>query len=156
MNDADYNNKETVHPFGLSKKGKSADLDALAAYVKSLTIYDVSPNKKNGAFSTVAAEGALLFKTYQCDTCHKGETMTNSEKHKVFNVGTLLPSSGFRLNKKLTGLDVPTLHQLWNSAPYLHNGSASSIEEAIEAHQNILKPKAGEVSAIATFLKEVD
>ena len=156
MNEADYNNKETVHPFGLSKKGKSADLDALAAYVKSLTTYDVSPNKKNGTFSTVAAEGALLFKTYQCDTCHKGEAMTNSEEHKVFNVGTLLPSSGFRLNKKLTGLDVPTLHQLWNSAPYLHNGSASSIEEAIEAHQNILKPKAGEVSAIATFLKEVD
>ena len=41
--------------------------------------------------------------------------------------GTIVPGSGKRLGANLTGLDTPTLHGLWSSAPYLHDGSAPTL-----------------------------
>jgi cytochrome c peroxidase len=36
-----------------------------------------------------------------------------------------------RLGGTLTGLDTPTLHGLWRSAPYLHDGSADSLRDVL-------------------------
>ena len=49
------------------------------------------------------------------------------------DVGTLLESSGLRLGSELDGLDTPTLGTQ-GSAPYLHDGRAHTISEAIIAH----------------------
>jgi hypothetical protein len=42
------------------------------------------------------------------------------------DVGTIRqPGSGKRLGAQLTGIDPPTLRGLWDTAPYLHDGSAA-------------------------------
>lgn len=43
MSDAQFNTGTTSQPLGDPKVGKSPDLDALAAYLASLTTYDASP-----------------------------------------------------------------------------------------------------------------
>ena len=42
------------------------------------------------------------------------------------NVGTIKPTSGQRLGATLTGIDPPTLRDVWATAPYLHDGSAAT------------------------------
>ena len=45
--------------------------------------------------------------------------------------------SGTRLGGPLTGIDVPTLRDVWATAPYLHDGSAPTIAAAISAHNGV-------------------
>lgn len=42
-------------------------------------------------------------------------------------MGTVGAGTGRRLGADLPGLDTPTLHGLWASAPYLHDGSAPDL-----------------------------
>ena len=37
----------------------------------------------------------------------------------------------------MTGLDSPTLREIWNTAPYLHNGSAATPNDTINAHTGV-------------------
>jgi cytochrome c peroxidase len=52
--------------------------------------------------------------------CHSGPQHTNGAS---FDVGTGKPSDRSPL------IDTPQLNNIWNSAPYLHDGSARSLEE---------------------------
>ncbi len=47
----------------------------------------------------------------------------------MHDVGTLLPSSG----AGTTAIDTPTLHALWSSAPYLHDGRAATLGEVLDS-----------------------
>jgi hypothetical protein len=49
----------------------------------------------------------------------------------LHDVGTIKPSSGRRLGQPLTGLDTPTLKGLWDTGPYLHDGSATTLMEVL-------------------------
>jgi hypothetical protein len=49
----------------------------------------------------------------------------------LHDVGTLGEGSGKRLGGTLSGIDTPTLHGLWHSGPYLHDGSAATLEEVL-------------------------
>jgi cytochrome c peroxidase len=55
----------------------------------------------------------------------------------LHDIGTLTPSSGRRPGDTLTGIDTPTLRGVWASAPYLHNGSAATLRDAVSAHEGI-------------------
>ena len=35
----------------------------------------------------------------------------------------------------MPGIDVPTLRDVWRTAPYLHDGSAPTLAAAVQAHQ---------------------
>ena len=52
------------------------------------------------------------------------------------DIGTLSVTSGQRLGGPLDGLDTPTLLGTWDSAPWLHDGSATTLQDAIEAHED--------------------
>jgi large repetitive protein len=45
--------------------------------------------------------------------------------------------SGRRLSDTLTGIDTPTLRGVWAGAPYLHDGSAATLSDAVSAHEGI-------------------
>lgn len=70
------------------------------------------------------------------------------------DVGTLRPTSGKRLGEPLTGLAVPTLRGLWATAPYLHDGSAHTVEAAVTRHVQGLSAQA--VADVAAFVREAD
>jgi cytochrome c peroxidase len=125
-------------PLGDPKEGLSADLDALAAYVASLDTFPTSPESTGGALTPSQERGRALFASARlgCATCHAGERLTDSRftapgEPLLHDVGTLGPGSGQRRGEPLTGLDTPTLHELLDSAPYLHDGSAATLREVL-------------------------
>jgi YVTN family beta-propeller protein len=141
-------------PLGDRKAGFSPDLDALAAYVSSLTKAPVSPFvAKSGKLSATQAAGRTLFDKKGCDTCHAGTRFTISGGPKQLrNIGTIDKAAGKRLAGPLKGIDVPTLKGIQSTGPYLHDGSAKSIADAIRKHRGVKLSK-DEMSRIVDYLK---
>jgi YVTN family beta-propeller protein len=155
MSDATFFAGTRSQPLGDAKAGQSADLDALAAYVASLNTFDVSPNRPSaGTLSAAAAEGRQAFIANNCAACHSGNAFSRSGIDNPADVGTIKPTSGQRLYGALTGIDVPTLRDVWATAPYLHDGSAATLEAAISAHTTLNTPVA-DVSKLAAYLREI-
>ncbi len=132
MRDQDFNQGTRSQPLGDTKVGLSADLDALAAYMASLSESDPSP-KREAIPSASMLAGRDVFKG-QCVQCHGGPATTSSAMRALHNIGTLKTSSGQRLGQTLIGIDTPTLRDVWATAPYLHDGSAATLEDAVRAH----------------------
>lgn len=127
MSDNDFTTSE--HPLGPSKAGLSADLDALAAYVATLgkTSLPRSPHRANdGSLTPLAMAGEAIFDSLDCGSCHTGKAFTDGLLH---DVGTLRSYSGQRLGNTLPGIKTPSLLSLFDSAPYLHDGSAETLEQ---------------------------
>jgi YVTN family beta-propeller protein len=139
MSDADFNAGTRSQPLGDRKTGLSADLDALAAYVASLNAFDPSPYRTASGVLTAAAEaGRTVFVNRQCgNSCHSGTAFTASGANNLVDIGTVKPTSGSRLGGPLNGIDVPTLRDVWASAPYLHDGSAATLNDAVRAHNGV-------------------
>ena len=154
MTDAQFNTGTRSQPLGDRKAGVSADLDALAAYVSSLSTFDLSPYRSaSGALTASATAGRTVFAN-QCVACHGGADFTDSSSNVLRNVGTIKASSGTRLGAALTGLDTPTLRDAWATAPYLHDGSAATIEDAVRAHTN-LSLAAADLANVADFVRQI-
>jgi hypothetical protein len=115
-------------PLGASKAGLSNDLDALAAYVASIPL----PRPPSAA-----VDASALFDAAGCATCHlPALDFTDSQLAEPLrhDVGTLDAAAGQRLGQVLDGFDTPTLLGAWATAPYLHDGRARTLEEAITGH----------------------
>jgi YVTN family beta-propeller protein len=137
MSDTAFNTGTRNQPLGDRKAGQSAELDALAAYVASLNRFDDSPHRaSNNTLTADAVTGKTLFTNLGCGTCHAGTAFTGSGSNTWVDVGTLKPSSGGRLGGTLGGIDVPTLRDVWATAPYLHDGSAPTLTDAIRSHNH--------------------
>jgi DNA-binding beta-propeller fold protein YncE len=134
---------------GASFAGLSEDLDALAAYVATFDQTPVSPTDAPDA-------GRELFEAKGCDTCHAGALYTDSAVDVRHDVGTWQEPSGGRLSATYDGFDTPTLLGAWSTAPYLHDGSASTIQDAIDAHRvGGLMVSADEASTLAAFVRSL-
>ncbi len=156
MTDAQFNTGTRNQPLGDPKAGVSPDLDALAAYVKSLTLTGTSPNRtSSGALSVTAAAGQQIFRAQNCASCHSGAAFTNSALNVFADIGTITPGTGMRLGGPLTGFDVPTLRGTWATAPYLHDGSAPTLSAAITAHKG-LTLSAADLSYLTAYVASID
>ena len=159
MDDADY--AATQDTLGTPKAGLSADLDALAAYVASLNKFEPSPYRQpSGALTPEGEAGKALFESANCAGCHAGDNLTDSEFGTNHDIGTITTASGNRLGGPLTGLDTPTLKGLWATAPYLHDGSALTLRDAVLAHDatalggvTFTDP---ELDQLVSYLKQID
>src|SRR5437762_3263009 len=95
MSDADFHAGTRSQPLGDPKTGLSADLDALAAYVSSLTAHGDSPDRNaDGTMTSAAKAGQAVFQTMNCAQCHAGSQFTDSALNVFHDVATLKPSSG--------------------------------------------------------------
>jgi DNA-binding beta-propeller fold protein YncE len=139
-------------PLGAPKAGRSAELDALAAYVGSLgnTSLPRSPFRNaDGSLTAEAVTGQGVFATLGCGSCHAGNRFTDSTVGAglLHDVGTLRETSGQRLGGLLAGIDTPTLLGLWQTAPYLHDGSAANLDEVFrQAGGTRIPAEAGTIS----------
>lgn len=127
LSDADFT--ATENPLGAEKAGLSQDLDNLVAYVSSLNKASLprSPHRNdNGSLTQSAVRGQTLFQQEGCSNCHRGNAFTDGVIH---DVGTYRSYSGQRLSDTFTGLKTPSLLGLFDSAPYLHDGSAKNIRD---------------------------
>ncbi|BCD96029.1 RICIN domain-containing protein [Marinagarivorans cellulosilyticus] len=155
---------QTNTTLGYPKAGKSAALDAMNAYVESLARFPQSPFRKwNGDYRDNAEAGKAIFNAKGCYKCHGGEHFTDSPQGNRHDVGTLSDASGSRLGGVLGGLDTPTLRGIWDTAPYLHDGSVQSLSQVLEneVHLNAGTTDTGLLSAndkaaLVDYLKQID
>ena len=84
-----------------------------------------------------------------CTSCHSGVAYTDSGSGARHDVGTLTEASGQRLGVPMDGLDTPTLRGVWRTGPWLHDGSASSLTNAIVRHNLGLSVDEAEALAMA-------
>jgi len=154
MTNTQFNTGTRSQPLGDRKAGISTDLDALAAYVSSLSSFEPSPRRNaDGSLTVDAVAGRSVFAA-QCAACHAGSEYTNSALGGLRNIGTIKPSSGTRLGATLTGIDTPTLRDAWQTAPYLHDGSAATLGDAIAAHNNVTL-NATQLAQVEAFVAQI-
>lgn len=115
---------------------RSQELDDLAAFMRSLR-----PPRRRIVTTEAAQSGEALFAIH-CASCHPAPLYTDLRKH---DVGT-----GSAVERKGTAFDTPSLRGVFDSAPYLHDGSAATLGEAIRRHTN-----APDVDDIAAFVQTI-
>ncbi len=142
-------------------RGRSSDLDALAAYTNSFS-FGLSPHAAGPGQLTPAAErGKVHFfdsKT-QCTTCHGGPYYTDSRLQKPYNlhdVGTVEPD-----DKMGPRFDTPTLLGIYRNRAWLHHGKAASLDElltkfnALDQHGKTSHLNQSERADLIEFLKSL-
>lgn len=117
---------------GPPKVGRSNDLDPLAVYVASLAQFPDSPHRNaDGSLTAAGVRGAEIFAVRGCRQCHAGASFTDLQRHDVC---TIRPSSGLGTGQPLEGIgfETPTLKGIWDTAPYLHDGSATTLFDVLD------------------------
>jgi len=152
-----FNQGTRSQPLGDPKAGLSADLDALAAYVVSLGTFANSPLRNpDGTLTADGVAGKAMFQERNCAECHGGQNFTVSAAANLRDVGTIKqPTSGKRLGATLLGIDTPTLRDAWSSAPYLHDGSAATLQEAVRAHSGVAIGDT-DLAKLVAYLQQID
>ncbi len=137
LSDADFAASSAPLDSDTPKAGRSTSLDSLAAYAATLSDLGESPYRdNNGALTASAIRGKVVFDAASCASCHLGDHFTDSLQGLTHNIGTIDQDTGGRLGMPLLngGLDTPTLRGLWHGAPYLHDGEALTLQDAVLAH----------------------
>ncbi len=140
-------------------------LDAIAEFEKAL----ITPNcrfdrflRKEIDLTDLEHEGYRLFKTLGCATCHNGINVGGNSYQKM---GLIFPypwkeTFPDRYDLTRTPADknvykVPTLRNIALTAPYFHDGSAPTLELALQkmAYHNLgFDLSADEIEALIAFL----
>ena len=156
MTNAQFNTGTRSQPLGDRKAGISADLDALAAYVTALNSFAASPYRNaDGTLTAAAQAGKTIFQNQNCAQCHSGVAFTESSAAIFRNIGTIKPTSGNRLGVPLAGIDTPTLRDTWTTAPYLHDGSAATLGDAVRAHNGVTISDS-DLNQLVAYLNQID
>lgn len=150
-------------PLGNPKAGLSAELDALAAYVTSLDKVHASPYRnQDGSMTDEALEGKVIFQELGCGSCHAGPDFTDRKTGAMHDVGTIQASSGKRRGGALPGFGTPTLKGIWETAPYLHDGSAPTLRDVLvtrntnNKHGDLSGLTDAELNLLITYLLQID
>ena len=135
-----------IYPDGINRKNVK---NAIAEFIKSL----ITPNSRfdrwlkgdRNALNAQEKRGYALFKDYGCSSCHQGANV-GGNMFQVFGVlndyfkkrGNITEADLGRYN--ITGNDedrhafkVPSLRMAAMTAPYLHDGSAATLRDAVDA-----------------------
>ena len=162
----------SLYPEGIGEKSIK---DAIATFERSL----YTPNARfdkylQGNASVITEqekEGYRLFKDLGCVVCHQGVNVGGNMFQTFGKFGDYFSDRGHitkadfgRMN--VTGQErdrykfkVPTLRNVQWTAPYFHDGSAKTLEEAVRVmakYQLGLEMSDDEVSAITAFLKTLN
>ena len=146
--------------------------DAIATFERSL----LTPNSRfdqylrgdRAALTPQEQDGYRLFKDYGCASCHQGANV-GGNMFQVFGVmGDYFTDRGAQTNAdqgryNLTGhahhrhmFQVPSLRNVARTAPYFHDGSAETLEDAVTVmakYQLGRSLSARDVAALAAFLR---
>lgn len=116
-------------------------MKAIAAYERTIisgnTAWDRYRAGDQAALSASATRGWNIFQAIKCNNCHDGVLFTDQQYHNVgIGMDQPMPDPGrFTVTKKPedTGaFKTPTLRDIAKSAPYFHDGSAKTLEEAVD------------------------
>jgi cytochrome c peroxidase len=148
--------------------------DAIATFERSLSTPDAPFDRylagKVDAISGEAHRGYELFTDYGCSSCHQGRAVGGNMFQKLGVMADYIADRGHetvadqgRFNVTHDEADryvfkVPSLRNVARTAPYLHDGSVATLDEAVSVmarYQLGRDLEAGEVSALVAFLKSL-
>ncbi|WP_152613610.1 cytochrome-c peroxidase [Inquilinus limosus] len=130
-------------------------LDAIATFERSLLTpgspFDRWLQGDPGALTAEAQDGYRLFKSLGCVSCHQGVNIGGNlfQRHGIFHP---LASPDPAI------LRVPSLRNIATTAPYFHDGSAATLDEAVrnmalaQLDRTLSDPQ---VAAITAFLRSL-
>jgi cytochrome c peroxidase len=154
------------------RQAPSAELvkSAIATFERTLITpsrFDRWLRGDDSALTAIELKGYELFKEYRCNSCHSGDNIGGNmfqplgAMEQYFGESRKLSPSDFG-RFAVTGKEhdrivfrVPSLRNVGETAPYFHDGSVSSLNEAV---QIMIKYQLGreivpaDVDAIAAFL----
>lgn len=157
-----------VYPLGFTEKNICS---AIAEYEKRLITpgsrFDQYLQGKKGVLSTEENKGYLTFRKFACASCHNGPSMggqsfeyadlkDNYFKGRVLNACDKGLMNFSQVPRDDKSFKVPTLRNVEMSEPYFHDGSKTTLEDAVAAMltYQVGKPYTDEdIHQITTFLK---
>jgi len=162
------NQFKAIYPDGLQPKNIQ---DAIATFEHSLVTpsrFDRYLNGESNAINGEEKQGYQLFKNYGCVACHQGQGV-GGNMYQTFGVlgnyfkdkGKVTDADLGRFAVTKNELDrhvfkVPSLRNVELTAPYFHDGSAKTLEEAIDVmfrYQLGRTAPAADKALIVKFLK---
>jgi YVTN family beta-propeller protein len=133
----------------------SAQLGDLQAFLLEGLRAPINPHLDPAGLTEIQQDGKAIFhrEDVGCASCHSGETFTNGEAYDVststeaeralriqrIEEGEDLPPAGF--------FNTPSLRGAWRSAPYMHNGIAADLREALEVTSGTM----GDISMLEEY-----
>jgi cytochrome c peroxidase len=128
--------------FGPGPVTKENAAKAVAAFMRTIVSSNAAwirfRNGEEKAFSPAARRGWKIFdEKAKCTNCHDGRLLTDQQFHNVgIGMDADKPDLGrgaITKEEKDTGaFKTPTLLDISKSAPYFHNGSAATLEDAVD------------------------
>ena len=118
---------------------------ALASFIRSLLVGD-SPYDRyllgdHEALSESARRGLRLFRgKANCTACHAGPNLTDEEFHNTgvaWRGGKLVDEGRYAITKDNTdrgAFKTPTLRQISQTTPYMHDGSLATLTEVVNRY----------------------
>lgn len=134
---------------------------ALAAFQRTMLSYDTPYDRfragRRGALTPIARQGVALFETH-CAGCHAGPNFSDGRYHRLAGPAPDAPDRGLG---EVTGrpdddgrFRTPNLRNVGLTAPYLHDGSADTLADAIARHGPAVPDFAvGERAALVAMLE---
>ena len=145
-------------------------LDAIAGYV-NLGLPAPMPPTTN---ATLVAQGAAVFKASGCDTCHAGPRFTDSGAGNptldlagpvlLHDVGTCIVGGSFPdvAHADVAGhprapcaFDTPSLTGVASTPPYLHDGSAATLEDVVLRMPQAPAAGSPDLAALVEYLRSL-
>ena len=137
---------KALYPDGISR---NSIRNAIAEFMRSLTTpdsrFDRWLNGDEEALTAMELRGYELFKSYGCASCHQGANV-GGNMFQVFGVlneyfkkrGNITDADLGRYNVTGNPADrhsfkVPSLRMAVHTAPYLHDGTAETLRDAVDA-----------------------
>jgi cytochrome c peroxidase len=113
---------------------------AMDEYLKSL-VPMASPYLVDGRLSKAAERGKINFDTY-CASCHAGQYYTDMKQYRV----------GWATPRNDVPMDVPTLTEIWRTAPYLYDGRSYTMRELLDVHGPEAKLSSTDLDDLAIYV----
>jgi len=113
---------------------------AIDVYLKSLAPKP-SPHLVDGKLSESANRGKIIFDKH-CASCHSGKYRTNGKQYMI----------DWATPRDNVPMDVPTLVEIWRTAPYLYDGRNYTIREALEGRGLEGKITAAELDDLVEYV----
>ena len=116
-------------------------MQAIAAFERTIiggnTAWDRYRAGDQSAMSESAIRGWNIFQAIKCNNCHDGILFTDQQFHNI-GIGmdqAIVDVGRYEVTKKQEdygAFKTPTLRDIAKSAPYFHDGSAKTLEEAVD------------------------
>lgn len=130
---------------------------ALAVWQRSLP----APAPLDDGEGPASQRGAEVFEEAACSSCHPGPLYTSDVQVSVESIGTD-PGAGLSPMRWSGNYRVPSLRGVGRTAPYLHDGRFSTLEDLFDpkrspsdGHRHGLELDAEDLAALLAFLRAI-